>query len=169
MRSGGNPQRWKGPATIAPPLQNVKGNELAKPAPIFAQIRMMANTVRSFERNLRSSVFLIERVAFSRLLWGLGTFFCASGIGARCVFEHPAFSFSAFHACVAQLPAKGSLRSNFCGLIGRFVLMQFVSVCCPLLVLLLVCILAAAASQSPEPVLVLSSCAIFSSWQSSSF
>ena len=61
------------------------------PAPMFAQIRRMANTVRSFERNLGSSVFPTERVAFSRSLWGLDACFRASG-GARCVFEHAAFS-----------------------------------------------------------------------------
>ena len=46
-------------------VRNVKGNELAKPAPIIAQIRMMASAVRTFERNLGSSVFPAELAAFS--------------------------------------------------------------------------------------------------------
>ena len=45
---------------------NVEGNELAKPACIFTQVRILINTVRSFKRNLGSSVFPTERVAFSR-------------------------------------------------------------------------------------------------------
>ena len=92
-------------------VRNVKGNELAKRAPIFAQIRMIANTVRTLKRNLESSVFLAERVAFSRSLWDLGACFRASGIGARCVVEHAAVS--AFQAFLAQLPANGPLRSTF--------------------------------------------------------
>ena len=59
---------------------------MAKPVPIFAQTRMMANAVRTFEKNLGSSVFPADRVAFSRSLSGLGACFRASGIGARCVF-----------------------------------------------------------------------------------
>ena len=59
-----------------------------------------------------SSVFPADRVAFSRSrYWGLGTCFRASGIGARCVFEHAAVS--AFQAFLAKLPAKGPLRSTF--------------------------------------------------------
>ena len=52
-----------------------------------------------------------ERVAFSRSLWGLGACFRASGILARCVFEHAAVS--AFQAFLAKLPAKGPLRSIY--------------------------------------------------------
>ena len=63
------------------------------------------------KQNLGSSVFPADRVAFSRSLWGLGACFRASGIGARCVFEHAAVS--AFQAFLAKLPPKGPLRSTF--------------------------------------------------------
>lgn len=82
--------------------RSLKGNQLAQPAPIFAQIRMLHNTVKFFK-----VPWIIVPCRACGLL-RLGRHFRASGLGARCIFKHTAVS--SFQAFLTKLLRKGSLE-----------------------------------------------------------